>query len=106
MKQVANPPGVVTPGADLDALLGHGNRRQIEISPSTSLNEMPCQIAHMKPQPLAGRIRICGFDRVVNDDEIAAASRQRPSDRGSVSVFLAESILLGRAWCLLWWADE
>ena len=102
MEQVADLADVVTLGTDLDHLLDFGDGREIEVPAAALGKEVAGEIADVKTlhhhddrallfvvEPRQQRIsaplnqslacgvghRLLGFDRIVNNDEIAAAPR-------------------------------
>ena len=113
MQEVAGPAQVRTRGAQGNALFAFRNRRQVEVHPALLLQEMPDEIVGMEPLhdhhdgvlrlvvepgeqgvavPLlvsftcrlrAGILRLHG---IVNDDQVAAAARERPAGRSRQTV--------------------
>jgi hypothetical protein len=48
MQEITDPPGVISPGADLDTLLGLRDRRQVEVLPSALSEKVTGKISFMQ----------------------------------------------------------
>ena len=109
MQKIADPPLVITVDAERNTAVGLGDRGKVEMLPTPLLDQMASKIVRVqalhhhydrafgfvvKPrkkgagEPLflrltrAFRVRILWFERVVDNDQVAAATGQCATDRG------------------------